>query len=64
LNKPPPKDGAKPTNEGAEDEVSMMFQEGCIMKGHTAGQSILIDTDYDESNRSYNRVKNYSFERS
>ncbi len=45
------------------DEVSMMFQEGCIMKGHTAGQSILIDTDYEESNKSYNRVKNYSFER-
>ena len=63
LKKPPPKEEQKSSTEGADDEVSMMFQEGCILKGHTAGQSILIDTDYDESNKSYNRVRNYSFER-
>jgi len=45
------------------DEVNMMFQDGCVMKGHTMGENVLIDKDYEEHNKTYNRVKNYSFER-
>jgi len=40
--------------------MSSMFEEGLVLGPQS---SIFSDKDYEESNKSYNRVKNYSFER-
>lgn len=45
-------------NLQSSQEVDMIFEDGC--ENHL---QVLNDKDYDEANKTYNRVKNYSFER-
>ena len=40
--------------------MSSMFEEGLVLGPQS---STFSDKDYEESNKSYNKVKNYSFER-
>jgi hypothetical protein len=42
----------------SNEEVEMIFEEGCHFE-----KGVLADEDYTEANKTYNRVKNYSFTR-
>lgn len=48
----------KTAEKEESDEIGMMFENGLSKEG-----VVFADSDYEESNKSYNRVKNYSFAR-
>jgi hypothetical protein len=57
FNKVPPKNQDA---ESGQTTLNSMFEEGLVLGPPSCAFS---DKDYEESNKSYNRVKNYSFER-
>ena len=61
LGKVPAKDKV-PVDKSSGNEMDDMFQNGCVASVSWS-EKVLIDKDYEEHNKTYNRVKNYSFER-